>query len=126
MFPEVPEGLGRRRELRWRAEDRWCLTDDCDRMLGGLIGLHKETIKQPLAKAESVAASRIRNLVGRDLRYHQGVLDAFHINGSLSADDLAEAVIGVSESEGLQGKGNALAIEEVHRPAKDLFFKDKR
>ncbi len=106
---------------------RWCLTEAyCDRMLGGLIGLHKETIKQPLAKAESAAASGMRNLVGRDLRYHQGVLDAFHINGSLSADDLAEAVIGVSESEGLQGKGNALAIEEVHRPAKDLFFKDKR
>ncbi len=78
-------------------------------------------MKQPLAKAESVAASRIRNLVGRDLRYHQGVLDAFHIKGSLSADDLAEAVIAVSELERLQGKGNALAIEEVHPPAKDLF-----
>lgn len=83
----------------------WCLTEAyCDRMLGGLIGLHKETIKQPLAKAESAAASRIRNLVGRDLRYHQGVLDAFHINGSPSADDLAEAVIAVSELEGVQGK----------------------
>jgi hypothetical protein len=78
-------------------------------------------MKQPLANSESVAASRISNLVGRDLRYRQGVLGAVHINGSLSADDLAEAVIAVSGLEGLQGEGNALAIEEVHPPAKDLF-----
>jgi hypothetical protein len=69
-------------------------------------------MRRPLAKAEPVGASRIRYLVGKDLRYHQGVPDPFSYERLChTANDLAGAVI--------------LAMEELNRPAKELFQKTR-